>query len=379
MTAYILDAVRSPMGRAHKGKLAPVRPDDLAAQLVQALLARHEQLDPATIDDLIGATAMPEAEQGMNLGRIVAQRAQLPDSVPGMTLNRFCASSLEALALAVAKIQSGMAEVVLAFGVESMSRIPMGGLKLSPNPWLAEHRPGNYLGMGLTAENLVKRYSISREDQDAFALKSHQRTTAAEKQGLWKEERIPYSIEDEIVLDHDECPRADTSLEILGQLKPSFAQDGTVTAGNSSPLTDGASAVLVVSERVLKELKEEPLGRLVSYAVAGVDPEIMGIAPVEAVPRALAKAGWKLSEIERVELNEAFAAQSLAVIRELGLDPELTNPQGGAIALGHPLGMSGARIAGTLLHAMKRSGERKGLATLCIGGGMGAAAAFERA
>ncbi len=379
MTAYILDAVRSPMGRAHKGKLATVRPDDLAAQLVQALLARHENLEPATIDDLIGATAMPEAEQGMNLGRIVAQRAQLPDSVPGMTLNRFCASSLEAIALAVAKIQSEMADVVVAFGVESMSRIPMGGLKLSPNPWLAEHRPGNYLGMGLTAENLVKRYSITREDQDAFALKSHQRTIASEKKRLWEDERIPYEQEGEIVLDHDECPRAETSLELLGSLKPSFALNGTVTAGNSSPLTDGASAVLVVSEKILKELGEEPLGRLVSYAVAGVDPEIMGIAPVTAVPKALAKAGWKLSEIERVELNEAFAAQSLAVIRELGLDPELTNPQGGAIALGHPLGMSGARIAGTLLHAMKRSGERKGLATLCIGGGMGAAAAFERA
>jgi acetyl-CoA acyltransferase len=379
MKAHILDALRSPMGRAHKGKLAQVRPDDLAAQVVQALLSRHEGLDPASIDDLIGATAMPEAEQGMNLGRIVAQRAGLPDSVPGMTLNRFCASSLEALAIAVAKVESGMAEVIVAFGVESMSRIPMGGLKLSPNPWLAEHRPGNYLGMGLTAEKLVKRYSISREDQDAFALQSHQRTIASEKQGLWDDERVPYAVEGELILDHDECPRADTSLEILAHLKPSFAQDGTVTPGNSSPLTDGASAVLVVSERVLKKLKEEPLGHLTSYAVAGVDPEIMGIAPVTAVPKALAMAGWELAEVDRVELNEAFAAQSLAVIRELGLDPKTTNPQGGAIALGHPLGMSGARIAGTLLHAMKRKGEHKGLATLCIGGGMGAAAAFERA
>jgi acetyl-CoA acyltransferase len=378
MDAYILDAVRSPMGRAHKGSLADVRPDELAGRLVASLLARHPELDPARIDDVIGATAMPEAEQGMNLGRIVAQRAGLADSVPGMTLNRFCASGLEAGALAAAKIHSGMAELVLAFGVESMSRIPMGGHDFSPNPWLAENRPGNYLGMGLTAENLVDQYKISREEQDAFALQSHQRALAAEAAGMWNDERIPYEVDGTLVLDHDEGPRADTTLEALGALRPSFRQDGTVTPGNSSPLTDGAAALLVVSEAVLKELGVEPLGRLRAYAVAGVDPARMGLGPVQAVPKVLAKAGWKLDEIEHIELNEAFSAQSLAVIRELGLDPAKTNPQGGAIALGHPLGMSGARLVGTLLHAMKRGGLKRGLATLCVGGGMGAAALFER-
>jgi len=377
MDAYILDVVRSPMGKAHKGRLARVRPDDLAAHVVSALLARNESLAPERIDDVIGATAMPEAEQGMNLGRLVAQRAGLPDSVPGMTINRFCASSLEAVALAAAKIQSKMADAIVVFGVESMSRVPMGGVKFTPNPWLAEHRPGYYLGMGLTAENLVDRYQISREDQDAFAAESHRKALDAEAKGLWNDERIPYEVDGNVVLDRDECPRAETNLEALAQLKPAFRQDGTVTAGNSSPLTDGASAALVVSEAVAKEMATDPLGRLVSYAMAGVDPEIMGIAPVEAVPKALSRAQRKLEEIERVELNEAFSAQSLAVIRELGLDMATTNVQGGAIALGHPLGMSGVRIVGTLLHAMRREGEHSGLATLCIGGGMGAAAVFE--
>ena len=377
MDAYILDVVRSPMGRAHKGKLAQTRPDDLAAQVIRALLARNDGIAPDHIDDVIGATAMPEAEQGMNLGRVVAQRAELPDHVPGMTINRFCASSLEAIALAVAKIQTGMAEVIVVFGVESMSRVPIGGLKFTPNPWLAEHRPGYYLGMGLTAENLVDRYKISREDQDAFAMKSHRRALEAEAKGLWNDERVAYETDGNLVLDHDECPRAETNMEALAKLKPSFRQDGTVTAGNSSPLTDGAAAVLVVSETVAKEMSKDPLGRLLSYAVAGVDPEVMGIGPVQAVPKALSRAGLQLDDMERIELNEAFSAQSLAVIHELGLDLTKTNPQGGAIALGHPLGMSGARIVGTLLHAMKRQGEHKGMATLCIGGGMGAAAVFE--
>jgi len=295
-----------------------------------------------------------------------------------MTLNRFCASGLEATALAAAKIHAGMADVVLAFGAESMSRIPMGGHDFSPNPWLAENRPGNYLGMGLTAENLVDDFGVSREDQDAFAMQSHQRALAAEAAGLWNDERIAYEVDGSVILDHDEGPRADTTLEALAGLKPSFRQGGTVTPGNSSPLTDGAAAVIVVSKSVLKDLGADPLGRLRSYAVAGVDPARMGIGPVEAVPKALQKAEMKLDQIEHIELNEAFSAQSLAVMRELGLDPAKTNPQGGAIALGHPLGMSGARLVGTLLHAMKRGGLRRGLATLCIGGGMGAAAVFER-
>jgi acetyl-CoA acyltransferase len=294
-----------------------------------------------------------------------------------MTLNRFCASGLEAVALACAKVHAGMADVIVAFGVESMSRIPMGGHDLRPNPWLAAHKPGAYLGMGLTAENLAESHGISRQDQDAFALRSHRRAVSAQERGLWDDERVPYRIGDQVVLEVDEGPRADTSLEALAGLKPSFRQGGSVTAGNSSPLTDGAAAALVVGERALHDLGSRPLGRLAAYAVAGVDPEVMGIAPVHAVPRALENAGWNAGDLQHVELNEAFAAQSLAVIRQLGLDEEITNPQGGAVALGHPLGMSGARLVGTLLHAMRRNGHTRGLATLCVGGGMGAAAVFE--
>jgi len=380
----LLDALRSPMGKSGKGRLSRVRPDDLAAHVVRALLERHPDLDPARVDDVIGATAMPEAEQGMNLGRVVAQRAGLPDSVPGMTLNRFCASGLEAVALAHAKVSSGMADVVIAFGVESMSLIPMGGHHFTPNPWIARHHPGLYLGMGLTAENLAERHGIGRLPQDEFALESHRRALAAEAAGLWDDERIavPIVTDDDaggLRFEQDEGPRADSSLEALAQLKPVFREGGSVTAGNSSPLTDGAAAVLVVSESVARELAAAALGRLVSYAVAGVDPEIMGIGPVAAVPQALARAGWKLDDMETVELNEAFAAQSLAVINELRLDPQRTNPLGGAIALGHPLGCSGARLVGTLLHHMRRQKQRRGLATLCVGGGMGAAAVFEAA
>jgi len=379
---FILDAVRSPMGRAHKGRLARVRPDDLAALLIEALLARHPELPAERVDDVLGATAFPEAEQGMNLGRVVAQRAGLPDAVPGMTINRFCASGLEAVALAHAKVQTDMADVVIAFGVESMSRIPMGGHDFTPNPEIARTRPDLYLGMGLTAENLAARYAISREAQDRFALQSHQRALTAERAGAWKDERIAVPLEaitgtPKDVLERDEGPREDTSLDALAVLKPSFQEGGTVTAGNSSPLTDGAAAAIVVSERVVEELGLHPMAAMVSYAVTGVDPAVMGIGPVSAVPRALERAGWTLEQVESIELNEAFAAQSLAVIQELSLDTERTNPMGGAIALGHPLGCSGTRLVATLLHRMRREKQSRGLATLCVGGGMGAAATFE--
>lgn len=381
---HIVDALRTPMGRSTKGRLARTRPDDLAAFLVRELLARHRALEPARVDDLIAATAFPEAEQGYNLGRVVAQLADLPDEVPGMQVNRWCASGLEAIAIAHAKIQTGTADVVIAVGTESMTMIPMGGHGFAPNLRLAEHHPDMYLGMGLTAENLVDRHRITREEQDRFALQSHRRAIAAEESGAWNDERVAFPLTHETgiagdVLVHDEGPRADSDASALAALKPVFRAGGTVTAGNSSPLTDGAAAVLLVSERVKNELGLPSLGSMVSYAVAGVPPSIMGIGPVAAVPKALAHSGWKLDEVQTVELNEAFAAQALAVIGELGLDEARVNPNGGAIALGHPLGCSGARIVATLLHHMKRNGQQKGLATLCVGGGMGAAATFEAA
>lgn len=376
--AFIIDAVRSPMGRAQKGAMAGLRPDDLAATIVEALLERQTGLPRERVDDVIAATAFPEAEQGMNLGRVVAQRAGLPDPVAGMTINRFCASGLEAIALAHAKIETGMADAIVAVGVESMSRIPMGGHLFTPNPQLAQDKPGLYLGMGLTAENLADEYGISREEQDAFALQSHERAVAAHEAGHWSSELVPVSADGNgSLVERDELPRADTSMEALGQLKPAFREGGSVTAGNSSPLTDGAAASLLVSKELANELGLAPLGRLVSYSVTGVDPEIMGIGPVEAAPTALEKAGWSMDKIETVELNEAFAAQSLAVMKALNLSQEITNPQGGAIALGHPLGCSGARLVGTLLHRMRRESQERGLATLCVGGGMGAAATFE--
>ena len=381
---HIVDALRTPMGRSKKGKLAQARPDDMTAFLVKALLEKYPAVTPERVDDVISATAFPEAEQGYNLGRVVAQLAGLPDSVPGMQLNRWCASGLEAVATAHAKIATGVADVIVATGTESMTMIPMGGHSFTPNPSLAEHHPDMYLGMGLTAENLVDRHEISRADQDAFALNSHQKAIAAEQSGAWTDERVPYPIEaftgvEGDTLEADEGPRADSNLETLAGLKPVFRDGGTITAGNSSPLTDGAAAVLLVSDEVLNELGLEPLGTMISYAAAGVPPEIMGIGPVAAVPKALERAGWSQDDLETVELNEAFAAQSLAVIRELALDMDKVNPNGGAIALGHPLGCSGARLVATLLHHMKRNGQTKGLATMCVGGGMGAAACFTTA
>ena len=380
MRAFVVDAVRSPMARAIKGAFARLRPDDLAAMIMEALLARQPVALRERIDDVMAATAFPEAEQGMNLGRVLAQRAGLSDRVAGMTINRFCASGLEAVALAHAKIEAGMADAVLAVGVESMSKIPMGGHVFTPNPQLAAQRPGFYLGMGLTAENLARKHKISRQAQDEFALRSHLRAVAAQHAGHWTQERIAISVDGNgSKLEQDELTRADTSLAALAALKPAFREGGSVTAGNSSPLTDGAACVLLASERLVQELSLRPLGRLVSYAVAGVDPEFMGIGPVEALPLALSRAGWKLDSLDSIELNEAFAAQALAVMGELGMDPERTNPLGGAIALGHPLGCSGARLTGTLLHQMRRQKQRRGAVTLCVGGGMGAAATFEAA
>jgi acetyl-CoA acyltransferase len=379
----IVDALRTPMGRAHKGSLARVRPDDLAAFIADAVLQRYEALDRTRVDDVIAATAFPEAEQGYNLGRVIAQRVGLPDHVPGMQLNRWCASGLEAVATAHAKIATGQADAVLAVGVESMTMIPMGGHSFRPNPHLAEHHPDMYLGMGLTAENLVDQHEIGREEQDAFALESHRRAVAAEKAGHWNDERVPYPLDeltgvDGVTLTVDECPREETSLEALGSLRPSFREGGTVSPGNSSPLTDGAAAVLVMAEELRSELGLPVLGRLKSYAAIGVPPEVMGIGPVAAVPKALDRAGWALDEVDSIELNEAFAAQSLAVIRELGLDQAKVNPQGGAIALGHPLGCTGARLVATLLHHLKRAGKSRGIVTMCVGGGQGAAGCFER-
>jgi acetyl-CoA acyltransferase len=381
--AYIVDALRTPMGRAHKGRMAHARPDDMGAFIVRELLARYPRVKPERIDDVIAATAFPEAEQGYNLGRVVALLSGLPDSVPGMQLNRWCASGLEAVATANAKILTGIADCVVAVGVESMTAVPMGGHDFTPNPQLASAHPDMYLGMGLTAENLVDRHRIPREEQDRFALQSHERALAAEARGAWNDERVPFPLTpltgvDGDVLAIDEGPRAGTTLEALASLKPVFRADGTVTAGNSSPLTDGAAAVLLVSRELRDELDLPVLGRLVSYAAAGVPPEIMGIGPVAAVPKALEKAGWQQDELQTIELNEAFAAQSLAVIGELGLDEARVNPQGGAIALGHPLGCTGTRLVATLLHQMKREGQEKGMATMCVGGGMGAAGCFTR-
>ena len=382
-TVRIVEALRTPMGRAHKGRMAQARPDDLAAFIVRELLARFPQIPAERVDDVIAATAFPEAEQGYNLGRVVSLLAGLPDSVPGMQLNRWCASGLEAVATAHAKVETGVADCVVAVGVESMTSIPMGGHDFAPNPTLASIHPDMYLGMGLTAENLVDRHGISREDQDAFALESHRRAVTAEEAGHWTAERVPYPLQDLTgidgdVLANDEGPRGDTTLEVLGGLKPVFRQGGTITAGNSSPLTDGAAAVLVVSDRFAEEFELPGLGRLETYATAGVAPEIMGIGPVAAVPKALERANWKQDDLQVIELNEAFAAQSLAVIRELGLDQDRVNPQGGAIAMGHPLGCTGARLVATLLHEMQREELDKGMVTMCVGGGMGAAGCFSR-
>jgi len=387
--AVLVSAVRTPVGKAPRGALRSTRPDDLAATAIRGALDRIPQLDAREIDDVILGCAMPEAEQGMNLARIAAFRAGLPNESAAMTVNRFCASGLQAIALAAERIRGGGAEAIVAGGAESMSFVPMGGHKIAINPWLAENHPGSYLTMGLTAERVAKHYSISREDADAFALASHRKALAAQQAGAFDSEIVPVTVttsspngqgapkSSSVEFRADEGPRADTTTEALGKLAPVFHAKGTVTAGNSSQTSDGAAASVVMSQERAQQLGIKPLARFVAYAYAGCDPEEMGVGPVFAVPKALKLAGLTLDQIDRVELNEAFACQALAVIRQLGLDPAKVNVNGGAIALGHPLGCTGAKLTATLLAEMARGKARYGMVTMCVGGGMGAAGIFE--
>jgi acetyl-CoA acyltransferase len=389
--AVIVSAVRTPVGRAPKGALATTRPDDLAAIALLGALDRVPGLDKKEIEDVILGCAQPEGEAGFNIARFAALRAGLPVEVPGVTVNRLCASGLEAVAQADMRIRTGTDRVVMAGGAESMSMIPMGGSKPSPNPWLAENYPASLLTMGLTAERVAQHYKISREDQDAFALGSHQKALAAQAAGKFANELVPVTITtaapgsragkpqvSETVFGADEGPRADTSPEALAKLKPVFHVQGSVTAGNASQTSDGAAAAILMEAERARELGLEPLARLVAYAATGCLPEEMGVGPIYAIPKALKLAGLTLEDIGLVELNEAFAAQALAVIRTLGLDPAKVNVNGGAIALGHPLGCTGAKLTATLLEEMKRRKARYGMVTMCVGGGMGAAGIFER-
>jgi acetyl-CoA acyltransferase len=384
----IASSVRTPVGRAFKGTLRSTRPDELAAIAIKGALDRIPQLDPKEIEDVIFGCAMPEAEQGMNVARIASLRAGLPVEVSALTINRFCSSGLQSIAMAAERIMAGGADVIVAGGTESMSMIPMGGHKISPNPWLVDHHPDTYLSMGLTAERLAQRFGITREAADQFSLRSHQRALAAIQAGKFDDEVVPVPVSfstpngskpkrQEIVFKVDEGPRGDTSLEALMALKPAFHVKGTVTAGNSSQMSDGAAAAVVMSADRAQALGIKPLARYVSFATAGYKPEEMGLGPVFAIPKALKMAGLKLSDIDVIELNEAFAAQSLAVIQEGGLDPEKINPNGGAIALGHPLGCTGAKLTATMIRELKRGNGRYGMVTMCVGGGMGAAGIFE--
>jgi acetyl-CoA acyltransferase len=396
--AVLVSAMRTPVGRAPKGALSTTRPDDLAATALGAALDKVPNLNRAEIDDVILGCAQPEGEQGWDIARWTILRAGLPVEIPGATVNRLCASGLEAIAIADQRIRSGGFKVVAAGGAESMSLLPFGGLKPSPNPWLAEHYPASLLTMGLTAERVARHYNISREDQDAFALSSHRKALAAQAAGRFADELVEVKIvitapgpnggkptsagrkseTAEATFSADEGPRADTSAEALAKLKPAFHAQGTVTAGNSSQTSDGAAAAILMEAGRAKELGIAPIARLVAYAVTGCLPEEMGVGPITAIPKALAKAGLQLEDIGLLELNEAFAAQSLAVIRTLGLDPERLNVNGGAISLGHPLGCTGAKLAATLLAEMRRRQVRYGMVTMCVGGGMGAAGIFER-
>src|SRR5499425_892367 len=398
--AVIVSSVRTPVGRAYKGSLRATRPDDLAALAIREALARVPGLDAKEIDDVILGCAMPEGEQGMNVARIAALRAGLPVETSAMTINRFCSSGLQAIALAADRIRGGGAEVIVAGGTESMSMVPMGGNKISPNPWLVDHYPDAYINMGLGTENIARKFGITREAADGFALTSQKHAVAAIAAGKFKDEILPVQVSitslapngngtsskgkpkkpatQTIKFDTDELPRADTSLEVLAKLKPAFHVQGTVTAGNSSPMSDGAAAVVVMSDARAKALGITPLARFVAYATAGCLPEEFGIGPVNAIPKALKLAGLKLGDIAVIELNEAFAAQSLAVIQQAKLDPEKVNPNGGAIALGHPLGCTGAKLTATILRDLERRNARYGMVTMCIGGGMGAAGIIER-
>ena len=405
--AVIVSSVRTPVGRAFKGTLRATRPDELGAVAIKGALERVPQLDPKEVEDVILGCAMPEAEQGMNVARIASLRAGLPVEVSALTINRFCSSGLQAIAMAAERIMTGGGEVIVAGGTESMSLIPMGGNKISPNPWLVEHYPDAYLSMGLTAERVAKRFGITREAADEFSLRSHQKALAAIQAGKFEDEIVPVPVSftssngnghggtgalarpvransphkplqrQELLFKTDEGPRADTSLEALGSLKPAFHAKGAVTAGNSSQMSDGAAAAVVMSAERAQALGIKPLARYVSFATAGYKPEEMGLGPVFAIPKALKLAGLKLSDIDVIELNEAFAAQSLAVIQEAGLDPERVNVNGGAVALGHPLGCTGAKLTASIIRELKRRNLRYGLVTMCVGGGMGAAGIFE--
>ena len=398
--AVIASSVRTAVGKAYRGALHATRPDDLAAIAIATAVRRVPGLEPKEIEDVVLGCAMPEAEQGMNVARIASLRAGLPVEVSAITVNRFCSSGLQAIAMAAERVMLGNAEVVVAGGAESMSMVPMGGNKVAPNPWLMDHNPDAYLGMGLTAENLARKCSISRQQADEFSLASHQKALAAIAAGKFKDEIVPVEVHNTVfavaaaagsdgdrakpavststaIFDTDEGPRAGTSLEALAKLKPAFQADGTVTAGNSSQMSDGAAAAVVMTAERARSLGIAPQARLVSFAVAGCLPEEMGVGPVFAIPKALKLAGLKLDQIDVIELNEAFAAQALSVIQLAGLDLERVNVNGGAIALGHPLGCTGAKLTATLLGELKRRHAKYGMVTMCVGGGMGAAAIFE--
>jgi acetyl-CoA acyltransferase len=391
--AVIVSSVRTAVGKANKGTLRATRPDDLAAVAIKEAMARVKGLDPREIEDVILGCAMPEAEQGMNVARIAALRAGLPVESSAMTINRFCSSGLQAIAIAAERIMVGHAEVIIAGGTESMSLVPMGGNKVSPNPWLMDHYPDSYLGMGLTAENLARTYGITREQADQFSYQSHQKALAAIAACKFKDEIVPVEVNftslengsngarpkiTTTMFDIDEGPRADTSLEALAKLKPAFHARGTTTAGNSSQMSDGAAAAVVMSAERARAIGAKPLARFVAFATAGCPPEEMGVGPVYAIPKALKIAGLKLNDIDVIELNEAFAVQSLSVIKLAELDPARVNPNGGAVALGHPLGCTGAKLTATILRELQRRSGRYGLVTMCVGGGMGAAGIFER-
>ena len=386
--AYIVAGYRTAVGKSKRGKFRFYRPDDMAITVIKGLLATVPQLDPSRVDDVIVGNAVPEAEQGLQVGRIIAARA-VGIHAPGVTVNRYCASGLESIAIATAKIRSGMAECIIAGGTESMTMVPQAGWKTVPAYSIASEEPDYYLNMGLTAEAVAKEYNVSREDQDRFSFESHQKAIHAIKSGYFKDGILPLNVEEvyvddkgrrqkrSFIVDTDEGPRADTSLEALAKLKPVFAAGGCITAGNSSQTSDGAAFVIVMGEKMVKELGLRPIARLVACASAGVHPRIMGIGPVEAVPKALRQAGMSLGQIDRVELNEAFASQALAVIRQLEMDPAIVNTNGGAIALGHPLGCTGCKLTIQIIHDLKRTNKKYGIVTACVGGGQGIAGIIE--
>ncbi len=387
--AYIITGYRTAVGKAGKGGFRFSRPDDLAAEVIKKILETVPNLDPARVDDVIVGNATPEAEQGLNVGRMISLMALGTDKAPGMTVNRYCASGLETMAIAKAKIEAGLADCIIAGGAESMSIMAMGGWRIVPNPKVGKNNPDWYWGMGLTAEAVAKEFGVTRDDQDAFSVKSHEKALAAIAAGRFKEDIVPIEVEhiflDEkekrqvkkFIVDTDEGPRAGTSMEALARLKPVFAADGSVTAGNASQTSDGAAFVLMMSESMVKELNLEPVAQLLSYKVVGVPPRIMGIGPVDAIPAAISQAGLKMSDIDLFELNEAFASQSLAVIRETGINPDIVNVNGGAIALGHPLGCTGAKLSVQIINELRRRNQKYGVVTMCVGTGQGAAGVIE--